>query len=215
VRALISSGVTVSASLIIRSAIENLAVLAVAWSRRPPAEVGHVGLAVLIANAALVLTGAVNSLLLPLSAAASFNRGEQYRDQYYLFLRYGGTAVGLTVVLAVVLWAGSWFVATAFGQAYALAAPYLRFSAVALPARALTSACGTIFLANDRVGVTLLVNVGTLVAIATAYYFAVPTGGGLAACTINAATETIVAVVYATMAFHLFFRRARGRHQWT
>lgn len=195
----LANGAAVSVSLVLRTAVDQAGLLALWRVHAPPAEIGEFGLMTVILGLALFAFGAAFNMALP-GLVALRNRADAFRAHGTKLIQ--GAVVG-SVVAAVVLGVIGPTVCVYVWPQYTQLPRLLLVGAVAIPFRAVTSACGSILLAADRVQLTALINAGVLGA---AVALAVPLGLRFGA--IGAVTGLVVTEAVAAVAYYLALRRA-------
>lgn len=201
-RRLFPMGVTISLSLVLRSAIDNAGIFALGYMMFTAGSVGLFGLSLLLVTGAGILPGGIVALTLPrLVEKLRASRSEAWRF-------YGWVMKWLlvsTVATSAALAAFSPALGIVFGEGYSGAAPLLAILSVCLPLRAVTSLSGSFLLSCDAVGLTLWINVLTLALAGAVLPFAAQWYGAQGVAWGTVAVEAVSALFYVIGA-----RRMRG-----
>ena len=199
---LLHLGIAIAASLLVRTGVDNLGVLAMGYVGVARSDIGYFGVASLIASALLLVPGALSNLSLPAIIESFGVRRRVERTAMKLLL--AGLAFSLPLV-AVLMWLAP-VLARVFAPAYLPGIPIIRILMLAVPLRAATSTAGAVLLAAGRVHSTLVINLLTLAVGFAALGLLVPAHGATGAAIATVVMETcstLAAVGWAVRAVRL------------
>jgi len=184
-------GVTLSSSLLVRTALDNVAILSLSRVAAS-ADVGRFGLAAVICAATLVIPAAIGAAAFPRLARAR-NKGDGVERIFFLAV---AAIVLATTLIAACLVAGAPFISIVFGAEYKESVSLLRILSLASPFRGLTSLCGTLLLVYNEAPLTLKINALLLMVAVPVFFVAARRYGatGVACCTL--ALEVAAAAGY-------------------
>jgi len=189
---LVRVGLTIAMSLVIRTALDNAALLSLAYLERTPEEIGCYGLGSLIVTGVMLVPGAIATLTITrfVERAAA---PDVTRDYYYRVLRWSIAVIapccGLMLLCSPLL-------GTIFGDGYASAVPVLRILTLTLPLRTVAAVTAALLMAHDRNNVTLGTN-GLFLALGAVLYWIVvplygPEGAAWATVTLEAGSALLL-----------------------
>ena len=192
-------GSAVALSLLVRTALDNSAVLSLYWLGATREEVGYYGLGTLLIFAFLILPGAIASLAVPRFA-------EQRHDPArirYLFLR---TVKWSFAVMLSVSFLGILFIPTLIEillPQYVPAIPVINMLLLTVPLRTIGMISGSVFLVYNRNIETSIINTVLLSAAIGLYVFLVPRFGASGAAWSTLLVEGLGMVGYIIRALTL------------
>lgn len=183
---LLSLGLPIAFSLLVRTALDNAALLSLAHLKRPAAEVGQYGLSAMIVTGVLLVPASVVNLAVP----RLVERLQQSRALAWEFcLRIMRWILPVSLLGSLVLMVTSPLLVLVFGSEYRPAVRLLRILCLSLPMRAMTILAGTMLLANDKNYVTLLGNLTLLALASVLYASAIPAFGSSGAAWVTVVVE--------------------------
>jgi len=194
-KALIGVGLTIAMSLVTRTALDNAALLSLAYFGRTPEEVGCYGLGSLIIVGVMLLPGAIATLAITrfVERAATPRAARDYYDRV---LRWSLLAI---VPCAGLLLLGSPLLTTIFGAGYASSVPILRVLALTVPMRTIAAITAALLMAHDKNNLTLGTNWLLLMLGAVLYAIVVPTYGPAGAAWVTVLLEAGSAVLLVSL----------------
>jgi len=185
-RRLLSLGVPIAFSLLVRTALDNAALLSLGYLGRPAEEIGQYGLSALIVTGVLLVPGSVANLAVP-RLVERLQQSRILAWEFYLRLMRWILLISLSISLTLMV--TSPLLTLVFGSEYRPAVRLSRILCLSLPMRATTTLAGGVLLVNDKNYLTLLGN-GILLALATVLYAcSVPTFGSSGAAWGTVAVE--------------------------
>ena len=196
---LLHLGIAIAASLLVRTGVDNLGVLAMGFVGVARSDIGYFGVASLIASALLLVPGALANLSLPAIIESFAVRRDVERRAGRLLA--AGLAFSLPLAGAL-MWLAP-ILAHVFAPAYLPGIPIIRILLIAVPLRAATSTAGAVLLAAGRVHSTLVINLLTLGVGIAALGLLVPAHGGT-----GAAIATVVMESFASLSAIVWAIRA-------
>ncbi len=197
-RLLLSEGVTLSLSLLVRAATDNVPVLALGWFAVAASDIGFFGLASLVAAALLLLPGALNSLALAPLVAALRNESVDARR---LLLRLHAYSALLTVPLALLLLALLPVLLRSFAPAFLPGVHLLQALLLVVPLRGATTTSGGAMFAAGKVATGLRFNLLVLACSLGSLVLLVPSYGAAGAVGTIVMTEVIAALLFTSGAW--------------
>jgi len=194
---LLTAGMGISLSLLVRTATDNAGIFLLTFSGAPASTVGYFGLASLVLLGLLIIPTSIGSVALPRIVA----RLREPFGVHDLVRRVAIGSLALSVLLAGAIAILARPTIGLLFPSYVPAVPMLLLLVLAVPFRALSSLSGMVLVACNRVHLTVWTNVLTLLVmivagtVATFHWGAVGT-----ACTI-VVSEVISAGTYVTSAW--------------
>jgi O-antigen/teichoic acid export membrane protein len=186
---LLHLGIAIAASLLVRTGVDNIGVLAMGFAGVARSDIGYFGVASLIASGLLLVPGALANLSLPaIIDSFAVRRGA---ERTAIRLLAAGLAFSLPLV-GILMWLAP-TLARLFAPAYLPGIPVIRILLIAVPLRAATSTAGAVLLAGGRVHSTLVINLLTLGVGIAALGLLVPAHGAT-----GAAIATVLMEIFAT-----------------
>lgn len=195
-------GLGISLSLLIKTAFDGAAVLALGWLLKNSTAVGEYGLASLIISGLLVLPGALSNIYLPRLAETAGDSDVQYLV-YWKILQTNAIAM---LIVAVVVAAAAPVLPTVFGQGYRGTVHLLPVLALVLPCRAIASTAGTYLISLNEISGMVWMNLLQLVIGGLSYWWLIPQANVLGAAIGTVLSEALLMTVYVQHA-----RRAHRR----
>lgn len=189
---LLTLGITIAISQVVRVAFENSAVIMLGALSVGTDEIGYYGLSTLIVGAAILVPAAACQLALP----RMVQRATAPAEAWALYLRVMGWCLFATVLTTLLLVVASPLIRFVFGVAYAPAVPMVSILACVVPLRAITLVDATLLLAYDKADLTLAVNAVLLATAVGLYLLAIPTLGAIGAAVVTLGVEAVSAVAF-------------------
>jgi O-antigen/teichoic acid export membrane protein len=193
--ALIRVGATIAMSLVVRTALDNAALLALAYFGRTAEEIGCYGLGSLIITGVMLLPGATATLAIT-RFVERVATPKVARDYYYRVLRWSLIVIvpcaGALILCSPVL-------AAIFGSGYVAAVPTLQVLALTLPIRTVAVLTAALLMAHDGNKLTLATNWLFLMLGAALYAIVVPkygpAGAAWATVLLEAGSAALLAIL--------------------
>lgn len=157
---LFTEGFAVSLSLVFRSTMDNLPLLALAYLSANQVDIAMYGLCTLLVAAGMVIPASVNSVLLPKYASlvkeAPAELAMQHKRFSHMLLGVGSLVATMVMCAGVAL---PWI----FVDKYAGILPLLSAAVLVIPIKALTSLNGNLLFVSGQVAIGTKVNAGGVV----------------------------------------------------
>jgi O-antigen/teichoic acid export membrane protein len=153
------AGSGIAASLLIRTAMDNVGLYLLVFSAVPDATVGYFGLSSLVTIALSIVPGSMASIALPRLVARIRNPAALHSFVH----RVGGGIIVLALVLAGTTALLARPAVDLLFPSYREAVPLLLLLLAAVPFRAVSTLSGVVLVASDRVGLTVWTNLLALV----------------------------------------------------
>ena len=195
-RRLTRLGSVLSLSLLTRTSLDNLGTLALVASGAHSSQIGYYGIGVLVVLALLILPACVGSMALP-ELVQRVGKPTMLRAT---FVRSRRMALLLTLPVSVLAIAIGPWVVRHFFPAYIPSIPVIQTLLATVPARAMTTVSGTLLVALDRGGVTLVTNAVILSLGAVLMLALTPSFGIIGAAWATVGVEATSAVLYGLLA---------------
>jgi O-antigen/teichoic acid export membrane protein len=185
-------GASIALALLVRTALDNAAVLSLSWFGRSKADIGYYGLGNILSIVLSIIPAGIANIALP-RFAESRRDPERVRQLFWRVTKWSLALMGPIVVLAVL---ASRFLIRLLSERYAPSVPVLQILLLQVPFRLLAIIAAAALMGLNRNDLTVICNV-LLLGLALAFYaVAIPRFGVVGAAWATFIIETFGGFLY-------------------